>query len=54
MKKYNVYASEIVQYVKTIEAESLEQAQEMAQDLEWDYGDAVDGQQFQLEDINEA
>lgn len=53
MKKYNVYASEIVHYVKTIEADSQEKAEELAQDLEWDYGDAFDGHQFTIEDIIE-
>lgn len=54
MTKYYVYASELVQYMKEIEADSQEQADELAQDLEWDYGDAVDGQQFQIEEIREA
>ena len=54
MKKYYIYASEVVQYVKEIEAESLEQATELAQGLEWDYGDAVDGHGFQIDDITEA
>jgi hypothetical protein len=52
--KYYVYASEIVHYLKEIEAESQEQAEELAQGLEWDYGDAIDGQQFQIEEISEA
>lgn len=54
MTKYYVFASEVVQYMKEIEAESLEQATELAQDLDWDYGDAIDGHQFQIEDITEA
>lgn len=54
MAKYYVFASELVQYMKEIEADSQEQAEEIAQDLEWDYGDAIDGQQFQIDEINEA
>ena len=54
MMKYYVYASEIVHYMKEIEAESQEQAEELSQGLEWDYGDAIDGQQFQIEEISEA
>ena len=54
MTKYYVFASELVQYMKEIDPESQEQAEELAQDLYWDYGDAVDGHQFQIEEISEA
>jgi hypothetical protein len=55
MKKYRIYASEIVYYMKDIESESEEELRSLIQsgDVMFDGEDIVDGGDFELIDIKE-
>lgn len=54
MNKYIVFASEMVYYMKEVEAESQEQADELALDLEWDFNDSYDVNEFQIEEVRKV
>ena len=55
MKKYRVYASEIVYYMKNVESENEEELRSLIQsgDVMFDSEDIVDGGDFELIDIEE-
>jgi hypothetical protein len=55
MKKYQIYASEIVYYMKDIESESEEELRSLIQsgDVMFDSKDIVDGGDFELINIEE-
>ena len=55
MKKYRVYASEIVYYMKNVESENEEELRSLIQsgDVMFDNEDIVDGGDFELIDIEE-
>jgi hypothetical protein len=55
MKKYRVYASEIVYYMKNVEFENEEELRSLIQsgDVMFDNEDIVDGGDFELVDIEE-
>ena len=55
MKKYRVYASEIVYYMKNVESENEEELRSLIQsgDVMFDKEDIVDGRDFELVDIEE-
>ena len=55
MKKYIVYASEIVYYMKNVESENEEELRSLIQsgDVMFDKEDIVDGGDFELIDIEE-
>lgn len=55
MRKYIVTASEVVYYLKTVEAESEEKVKQMIFDgeLDFDFGDVSDALDFQISDIRE-
>lgn len=55
MKKYTIYASETVYYMKEVEAESEKQARDMVFDGEiaFDLEDIYDGRDFEVRDIEE-
>ena len=55
MKKYRVYASEIVYYMKNVESENEEELRSLIQsgDVMFDKEDIVDGRDFELIDIEE-
>ena len=55
MKKYRVYASEIVYYMKNVESENEEELRSLIQsgDVMFDNEDIVDGGDFKLVDIEE-
>ena len=55
MKKYRVYASEIVYYIKNVESENEEELRSLIQsgDVMFDNEDIVDGGDFELINIEE-
>ena len=55
MKKYIVYASEIVYYMKNVESENEEELRSLIQsgDVMFDNEDIVDGGDFELINIEE-
>ena len=55
MKKYIVYASEIVYYMKNVESENEEELRSLIQsgDVMFDNEDIVDGRDFELVEIEE-
>ena len=55
MKKYIVFASEIVYYMKNVESENEEELRSLIQsgDVMFDKEDIVDGRDFELVDIEE-
>jgi len=55
MPKFMVFASEIVWYMKEVEAENEDQVREMvfSGDIDFDYGDITDGDNFQITEISE-
>jgi hypothetical protein len=55
MKKYRVYASEIVYYMKNVESENEEKLRSLIQfgDVMFDKEDIVDGGDFELVNIEE-
>ena len=55
MKKYRVYASEIVYYMKNVESENEEELRSLIQsgDVMFDNEDIVDGRDFELVEIEE-
>jgi hypothetical protein len=55
MKKYRVYASEIVCYMKNVESENEEELKSLIQsgDVMFDNEDIVDGGDFELVNIEE-
>jgi hypothetical protein len=55
MPKYIVFARETVYYMKEVEAESYEQAEQMVKsgDVYFEYGDITDGDNFQIDEIEE-
>ena len=55
MKKYRVYASEIVYYMKNVESENEEELRSLIQsgDVMFDNEDIVDGGDFELVNIEE-
>ena len=55
MKKYRVYASEIVYYMKNVESENEEELRSLIQsgDVMFDEEDIVDGRDFELINIEE-
>jgi hypothetical protein len=56
MPKFMVFASEVVWYMKEVEAENEDQIREMvfSGDIDFDYGDITDGDNFQITEISEA
>jgi hypothetical protein len=55
MPKYIVFAREMVYYMKEVEAESYEQVEQMVKsgDVYFEYGDITDGDNFQIDEIEE-
>lgn len=55
MAKYYVFASEMVYYMKEVEAESEDQVKQMVFDgeISFDYGDITDGHDFKIDEIEE-
>ena len=55
MKKYRVYASEIIYYMKNVESENEEELRSLIQsgDVMFDNEDIVDGGDFELVNIEE-
>jgi hypothetical protein len=53
MAKFKVYATQMVYYVATIEADSLEAAQDMADDIDFDEFKEYDSD-WQTHDIEEV
>jgi len=55
MPKYYAFASEVVYYMKEVDAESPEQVREMVfnGEIDFDYGDIKDGHDFQITEIEE-
>lgn len=55
MAKFTVTASEVVYYLKTVEAESEEQVRQMIfeGELDFDFGDVSDAWDFEISDIRE-
>ena len=51
MSKFRVYCSETVTYMVEVEAESVEQAEELVASGEIDLGDPVDGDNFQIDEV---
>lgn len=55
MTKYYAFASEVIYYMKEVEADSPEQVREMIYDgeIDFDYGDVTSGHDFQITEIEE-
>lgn len=55
MAKYYVFASEQVYYMKKVEADSVDQVNQMIFDgrVSFDYGDITDGSNFTIDEIEE-
>ena len=51
MSKFRVYCSETVSYMVEVEAESAEQAEELVGSGAVELGDPVDGDNFQIDEV---
>ena len=54
MAIYQVWADEVVTYYAEVEAESKEEAQAIAESGEFEWGQPIDGEHFQIAEITEA